>query len=161
LVVLPALPGEPSLPVPFVALQPRPELLSKIAAYLDERRVLGTRLLVEPPAYRWIRAVATVRLGPLANPDRVTQDAIAALYRYLHPLYGGPEGTGWPFGRDVQSGELLATMQRVPGVEAVEDVKLYLVHPATRQPIEGARLKVELEPGMLPFSIEHVVGLAN
>jgi predicted phage baseplate assembly protein len=161
LVVLPSLPGEPSVPVPFVALQPRPELLTKIAAYLDERRVLGARLLVEPPAYRWIRAVATVQLGPLANPDRVTQDALAALYRHLHPLYGGSEGTGWPFGRDVQSGELLATVQRVPGVEVVEDVKLYLVDPATRQPIEGARLKVELEPGMLPFSIEHVVGLAN
>jgi predicted phage baseplate assembly protein len=161
LVVLPSLPGEPTVPVPYVALQPRPELLSKIAAYLDERRVLGTRLLVEPPAYRWIRAVATVRLGPLANPDRVTQDAMAALYRHLHPLYGGPDQTGWPFGRDVQSGDLLATVQRVPGVEVVEDVKLYLVDPASRQPVEGARLKVELEPGMLPFSIEHVVGLAN
>jgi predicted phage baseplate assembly protein len=161
LVVLPSLPGEPTVPVPFVALQPRPELLSKIAAYLDERRVLGTRLLVEPPTYRWIRAVATVRLGPLANPDRVTQDAMAALYRHLHPLYGGPDQTGWPFGRDVQSGDLLATVQRVPGVEVVEDVKLYLVDPASRQPVEGARLKVELEPGMLPFSIEHVVGLAN
>jgi predicted phage baseplate assembly protein len=161
LVVLPSLPGEPTAPVPFVALQPRPELLTKIAAYLDERRVLGTRLLVEPPAYRWIRAVATVRLGPLANPDRVTKDALAALYRHLHPLFGGADGSGWPFGRDVQSGELLATVQRVPGVEAVEDVKLYLVDPNSRQPIEGARLKVELEPGMLPFSIEHVVGLAN
>ncbi len=161
LVVLPALPGEASAPVPFVALQPRPELLARIAAYLDERRVLGTRLLVEPPTYRWIRAVATVRLGPLVNPDRVIQDALGALYRHLHPLYGGPEGSGWAFGRDVQSGELLATVQRVPGVEVVEDVKLYLVDPASRQPVEGARLKVELEPGMLPFSIEHVVGLAN
>jgi predicted phage baseplate assembly protein len=161
LVVLPSLPGEPSVPVPFVALQPRPELLAKIAEYLDERRVLGTRLLVEPPAYRWIRAVTTVRLGPLADPERVTRDALAALYRYLHPLYGGTDGSGWPFGRDIQAGELLATVQRVPGVEVVEEVKLYLVDPASRQPIEGARLKVELEPGMLPFSIEHVVGLAN
>jgi hypothetical protein len=102
-----------------------------------------------------------VRLGPLADPERVTRDALAALYRYLHPLYGGTDGSGWPFGRDVQAGELLATVQRVPGVEVVEEVKLYLVDPASRQPIEGARLKVELEPGMLPFSIEHVVGLAN
>ncbi|MGH3695404.1 MAG: putative baseplate assembly protein [Pseudonocardiaceae bacterium] len=161
LVVLPSLPGEPSEPVPFAALQPRPELLSRIAAYLDERRVLGTRLLVEPPSYRWVRAVATVRLAPLADPDRVTRDALAALYRQLHPLHGGPEGSGWPFGRDVQAGELLATVQRVPGVEFVEEVKLYLVDPASRQPVEGARLKVELAPGMLPFSLEHVVGLAS
>ncbi|MGH3549657.1 MAG: putative baseplate assembly protein [Pseudonocardiaceae bacterium] len=161
LVVLPALPGEPSEPVPYAALQPRPELLDTIATYLDERRVLGTRLVVEPPVYRWVRAVATVRLGPLADPDRVTQEALAALYRHLHPLHGGPDGSGWPFGRDIQAGELLGTVQRVPGVEVVEEMKLYLVDPVSRQPVEGARLKVEMGPGMLPFSLEHVVGLAN
>ncbi|MGH3825814.1 MAG: putative baseplate assembly protein [Pseudonocardiaceae bacterium] len=161
LVVLPALPGEPTEPVPYAALQPRPELLTTIAAYLDERRVLGTRLVVEPPAYRWIRAVATVRLGPLADPDRVTQQALGELYRYLHPLYGGPDGSGWPFGRDVAAGELLGTVQRVPGVEVVEELKLYLVDPVTRQPVEGARRKVEMGPGMLPLSLEHVVELAS
>jgi predicted phage baseplate assembly protein len=161
LVVLPALPGEPSEPVPFVALQPRPEVLATIAAYLDERRVLGTRLLIEPPVYRWVRAVATVRLGPLADPDRVTHDALGALYRHLHPLRGGLDGSGWPFGRAVQAGELLAAVQRVSGVEAVEEMKLYLVDPRTSQPVEGSRLKVELEPDALPFSIEHVVELAS
>ncbi len=161
LLVVPSVPGEPAVPVPFAALQPRPELLAALAAYLDERRVLGTRLIVEPPAYRWIRVVATVRLGPLADPDRVTQDVLGALYRRLHPLRGGPEGTGWAFGRAVHAGELLATVQRVAGVEVVEDVRLYLVDPASGLPVEGARLKVELEPDELPFSIEHVVGLAN
>jgi predicted phage baseplate assembly protein len=161
LVVLPSLPGEPSAPVPFAALQPRPEVLATIASYLDERRVLGTRLLIEPPAYLWIRAVATVRLGPLADPERITQEALGALYHHLHPLRGGPDGSGWPFGRTVQAGELLAMVQRVTGVEAVEDVKLYVVAPGSRQPIEGARLKVELEPNALPFSIEHVIELAS
>ena len=161
LVVVPSLPGEPSEPVPFVALQPRPEVLATIATYLDERRVLGTRLVIEPPDYLWIRAVVTVRLGRLADPDRVTQDALGALYRHLHPLRGGLDGSGWPFGRSVHAGELLAPVQRVAGVEVVEDVKLYVVAPRSRQPIEGARLKVELEPDTLPFSIEHVVELAN
>ncbi|MGH3889100.1 MAG: putative baseplate assembly protein [Pseudonocardiaceae bacterium] len=161
LVVLPSLPGEPSEPVPFVALQPRPDVLATIATYLDERRVLGTRLLIEPPVYRWVRAVATVQLRPLADPGRVTQDALGALYRHLHPLRGGLDGSGWPFGRAVQAGELLAAVQRVTGVEAVEEMKLYLVDPGSSQPVEGSRLKVELEPDMLPFSIEHVVELAN
>jgi predicted phage baseplate assembly protein len=161
LVVVPALPGDPGAPVPFVALQPRPEILATIESYLDERRVLGTRLVVEPPAYRWIRAVVTARLGSLADPDRVVQGAVGALYRQLHPLHGGPDGSGWPFGRTVQAGELLAAVQGVDGVEVVEDVRLYLVDPLSRQPVEGARLKVELEPGMLPFSCEHVVERAN
>jgi hypothetical protein len=86
---------------------------------------------------------------------------LTTLYRQLHPLRGGLDGSGWPFGRTVQAGELLAAVQRVPGVEVVEDVKLYLVDPASGLPVEGARLKVELEQGALPFSIEHVVGLAG
>jgi predicted phage baseplate assembly protein len=161
LLVVPALPGEPSKPVEWVAVQPRRELLETVAAYLDERRVLGTQLLIRPPTYRLMTAVATVRLGALADPERVTQDVLGALYCYLHPLCGGPDGSGWPFGRTVQAGELLAAAQRVAGVDVVEDVKLYLVDPQNWRRIEGARVKLELEPDTLPFAVKHVVELAS
>jgi predicted phage baseplate assembly protein len=161
LLVVPALPGQPSEPVEWAALQPRRDVLDTIAAYLDERRVLGTRLLIKAPTYRLITALATVRLGTLAAPGRVTQDVLGALYRYLHPLYGGPDGAGWPFGRTVQAGELLAAAQRVAGVDVVEDVRLYLVDPQNWRRIEGAQLKVELDPYSLPFSVKHFVELAG
>jgi hypothetical protein len=157
LAVVPSLAGEPTAAVPFEALQLGDELLARIARHLDERRIVGTRLMIEPAAYRWITAVATVRLGPLADPDRVTHDVVGALYRQLHPLHGGPDGAGWPFGRTVQAGELLVAAQRVAGVEAVEDLKLYLVDSDSRRPLEGAKLKVELAPNALPFSFEHFV----
>ena len=34
-------------------LIPLPESLSRISAYLDERRLVGTRLVIEPPDYQW------------------------------------------------------------------------------------------------------------
>jgi hypothetical protein len=159
--VVPSLSGQPSEPVEWAALQPRREVLDTIAAYLDERRVLGTRLLIKAPTYRLITALATVRLGALASPGRVTQDVLGALYRYLHPLYGGPDGAGWPFGRTVQAGELLAAAQRVAGVDVVEDVRLYLVDPQSWRRIEGAQLKVELDSYSLPFSVKHFIELAG
>ena len=42
-------------------LVPLPESLSRISAYLDERRLVGSRLVIEPPDYQWLTAVISVR----------------------------------------------------------------------------------------------------
>jgi hypothetical protein len=38
-------------------------------------------------------------------------------------LYGGPEGTGWPFGRDVYRAEMLEILDRTEGVDRVESME--------------------------------------
>ena len=72
------------------------------------------------------------------------------------PVEGGPAGTGWPFGRPVQAGDVFAVLQRVPGVELVEDVKLF---PA--DPVQGERgeavPRVDVPPHGLVHSYEHQV----
>jgi hypothetical protein len=47
-----------------------------------------------------------------------------ALDRFFHPLAGGPEGTGWPFGRDVYRSEVLQVIDEVPGVANVLALEL-------------------------------------
>ena len=54
-----------------------------------------------------------------------------ALYQYFDPIVGGPDGDGWPFGRPVNVGEVYAVLQRVEGVEYVEDVRLFATDPIT------------------------------
>jgi hypothetical protein len=51
--------------------------------------------------------------------------AVRALYHYLSPLTGGPEHTGWPFGRTVQAFEVSAVLAGVTGVGTVEEVLLF------------------------------------
>jgi hypothetical protein len=41
------------------------------------------------------------------------------LNAFLDPLTGGPDGLGWPFGRDVYRSEILQVIGAVPGVDHV------------------------------------------
>ncbi|MFE9566803.1 putative baseplate assembly protein [Streptomyces sp. NPDC006487] len=155
ILVVPGLPDEPGQ-ARFAALKPRQTTLDTVTARLEERRLVGTTVLVEPPLYRGVTAVARLRSVPGAKADRVTDDALAALYRYLNPVTGGPDGTGWPFGRPVQSGDLYAVLQQVDGVAIVEEVRLFNANPVT-----GARGeetdRVTLDRDSLIFSFEHQV----
>jgi predicted phage baseplate assembly protein len=137
-------------------LVPPDRMLAEIARYLDERRQIGTLLVVEPPLYQGVTVVARLVAAPGASAPRVRARALDALYRYIDPLVGGPEGTGWPFGRPVQAGEAHAVLQGVSGVEMVEDLRLF---PA--DPLAGRRGnptdRVEVDRHALAFSFEHQI----
>ena len=72
----------------FEQLQPDEETLRRIARYLDARRVVGTRVVVEPAYYRGVTVIARLTPRPSADAETVRRDALAALYRYLHPVRG-------------------------------------------------------------------------
>jgi predicted phage baseplate assembly protein len=115
----------------FDQLSPDAEVLARIAAFLDERRVVGTRVLVEPPFYKAVTVVGTVHTLPGAVTSTVEATATAAINRYLSPLDGGPDGTGWPFGRPLHAGEIFGVLQRVPAVALVDEVQLFPADPVT------------------------------
>jgi len=140
----------------FEQLRPADETLSAVRDHLDERRVLGSRVLVEPAAYRGLTVVARLRARVRVDTERLEQEALEALYRHFHPTEGGPDGIGWPFGRPVQAGEVYSVLQRLRGTEFVEDVRLFAADPET-----GTRGKatdrLEVEANALVFSYEHQV----
>ena len=154
--VVPQAVPDPGGRLRFEQLVPGDALLDRITRHLDERRLIGTRLAVGPPFYQGITVVATVHAFRGVDTDRVRRQAHDALYRHLDPLTGGSDGKGWPFGRPVQSGEVFAVLQRVPGVELVDEVVL---HPA--DPLTGKRgdptNRIDLERPSLVFSFDHRV----
>jgi hypothetical protein len=99
---------------------------------------------------------ATVRPASGANPNRLKADAERALYEYLHPITGGPDGSGWPFGRPVTIGEIYSVLQRVPGAEVVETVNLFGTNAETGGSRE-ATPRLEIKPNVLVFSVGHAV----
>ncbi|WP_328969951.1 putative baseplate assembly protein [Streptomyces sp. NBC_00239] len=133
-----------------------PALLEGVAEHLDARRVLGARLVVEPPYYQGVTVVADLQAEPGIARARVERAALAALYGYLNPLRGGPGGDGWPFGRAVHSGEVFALLQRVPGVEAVRHVRLFPANPETGRRGELTE-RITLGAGSLAFSYDHQI----
>ncbi|GIG59132.1 putative baseplate assembly protein [Longispora fulva] len=140
----------------FADLKPSAALLSKVSRYLDERRCIGARISVEPPFYQGVTVVAELQARPRTEPEVLRARALQELYAYLHPITGGPDHTGWPFGRPVHSGDIFAVLQRVPGVELVEEVRLFGADPVTGAR-GGAVPRLPLSPNGLIFSYGHQV----
>ncbi|GLZ39461.1 putative baseplate assembly protein [Actinokineospora sp. NBRC 105648] len=142
--------------IEFAELVPERETLARISDRLDEVRLIGTRVLVSPPKYRGVTVVARVIARPRVDRARVRAEALAALYRHLNPISGGVGGTGWPFGRPVQAGDVYALLQRVRGVDMVEDVRLFGANPVTGERGEETQ-RLEVDRHSLVFSYEHHV----
>ncbi|MFP8940273.1 putative baseplate assembly protein [Streptomyces fenghuangensis] len=141
----------------FEQLIPSEQVLRAITASLDERRLIGTRLVVEPPFYQGVTVVARLAAAP-DDTDRVRDAALTALFGYLDPLRGGPDGTGWPFGRPVQYGEVFGVLQRATGNALVEDIRLFPADPVTGR--RGAPAdRVDVAAGALVFSHQHQVAV--
>ncbi|AGS68026.1 putative baseplate assembly protein [Streptomyces collinus] len=139
----------------FEQLIPSDQVLRAITASLDERRLIGTRLVVEPPVYQGVTVVARLAAAP-GDTAGVRDAALAALFRHLNPLHGGPDGTGWPFGRPVQYGEVFGVLQRATGNALIEEIRLFPADPITGR--RGAPVdRVDVAAGALVFSYQHQV----
>ncbi len=140
----------------FEDLVPSEEILEAITTDLDRRRVIGTRLAVEPPFYQGITVVAKVTARPRVDPADLRDRALVALYEYFNPLTGGQDGVGWPFGRPVQAGEVFGVLQGVIGTELVDDVLLFAADPITGERSDPIQ-RLEVDKNALVFSFEHQV----
>ena len=140
----------------FEQLVPSEETLQRIAHRLEDSRVIGTRVLVEPPVYRGVTVVAKLRPRASANPSRLQAEALDALFHYFHPIIGGPDRNGWPFGRPVHVGEVYSVLQGLRGTELVEDARLFGADPVTGQRGQAVQ-RLVIEPHALVYSYEHQV----
>ncbi|NUU15789.1 putative baseplate assembly protein [Cellulomonas humilata] len=154
--VVPAAVADADGALRFEELVPDPAQLAAIAEHLDDRRPVGARVSVEPPFYQGVTVVARITPRPRASVPLLQAEAVRALNRYFDPLRGGPDGVGWPFGRPVQAGEVYAVLQRLPGTELVEDVKLFAADPLTGRRGEPLQ-RIDLDAHALVFSFRHQV----
>ncbi|MDW4909514.1 putative baseplate assembly protein [Streptomyces sp. ADMS] len=99
---------------------PRPApglgLLRRVEEYLRARCGPTTALRVAGP--EWIEVTVAATVVP-SSPDvagLVGGRVEETLERFLHPLTGGPDGTGWAFGRKPHRSDLYAAIEAVDGV---------------------------------------------
>jgi predicted phage baseplate assembly protein len=135
LLLVPAVPTRDEV-IPREQLELRPEvrreLCRKVRAYLEERCPVTTELAVGLADYRWVSVRA--RLVIRARPDleavereairrRVEDEANRTLCRFIHPVTGGPDDAGWPFGKSLTLGDVYPLLQGVGEVEYVDEVR--------------------------------------
>ncbi|TDN93063.1 putative baseplate assembly protein [Microbacterium sp. BK668] len=143
--------------VDFADLEPHADLLAGVAEEIGERRTVGARVIVEPPFYRGVTIVARIVARPGTVPEILEKRSLAALYRHFDPVVGGIDGTGWPFGRPVLAGEVYAVLQSVPGVELVDELKLWEADPVTGKRAGEPVLRIDLDSNALVYSYRHSV----
>lgn len=151
LVVVPEAPHTEATP------QPSPALLAALWRFFDERRLLTVRHDVVGPEYVKIKIGATLILQEGAGKEEVSKRVREIITNFFHPLKGGPEGNGWPFGRSVYLSEVYELLDGVVGVDYVEKVNLELVDTSKATAIsqEGTVKKIELRDYQL---VEAVAG---
>ena len=117
-VVLPPCPAQ--RPVPTSAL------LATVQRYLERRRVLTSEIHVIAPHYTIIAVNALLQAQPEADRNALKRLARSTLEQFFNPLQGGPDGKGWPIGRDVYRAELLALLNDLEGVLYVEEMSWHV-----------------------------------
>jgi predicted phage baseplate assembly protein len=142
-------------------LSPDDELLQQVGAYLDERKLIGTNVHVEPAKLRGISVVVEVQASAGADRVRVEQEIAYSLYTYLNPLVGGSPGKlgdGWGFGQPLNQGELYAIIRSLHGVDFVKILRVYETDLQTgKQSPKPAGSYVEIGPDELIASGTHII----
>ena len=118
--------------IEFADLVPAEDTLARLADRLDEVRLIGTRVLSSRRATEgsrwsrgWCRAEDEPGQGAAGRAARVVRVPQPAARRRPGP-------PGWPFGRPVRTGDVYGVLQRVRGIESVEDVRLFTRQSADR-----------------------------
>lgn len=106
---------------------PSMELLSEISDFLYRRMPVAMdpkRLKIIGP--NWVRIDVTADVVPkdMNQVTEVQSAVITALNSFLDPIGGGPHGQGWPFGEEPLRSQVVAAVERVPGVDYVRGLRL-------------------------------------
>jgi predicted phage baseplate assembly protein len=142
-------------------LVPDEALMTEVAEYLDERRLIGTTVQLLPCRFRGLSVIVNLQASLIADTARVEEDVAHALYTYLNPLVGGNAtgpGNGWTFGRALNQGELYGIVHAVDGVEFVKILRIYETNLQTgEQSSKPAGTHIVLDDDELMASGQHIV----
>lgn len=131
------------------------DLRDRIAAYLDERRLLGVRLEVSPPAYQWVDVEVRFRAAVGAVAEEVRQRVEDRLYTFLNPITGGQDGKGWAFGRTLYLADIMAVLLPIQGVDFVRAVHIYPVGYINGQFVRGDEIPEVTVPEIATIASYH------
>ena len=123
-------PGWVTLVIVPQSADPRPlpsfELRQLVRRSVAQRApaAIAGRIAVVPPTYLPVGVQAVVAPVDPAAGAPVLAAVKSTLAAFLHPLAGGPDGRGWPFGRDVFVSDVASLLESIDGVDYVETLTL-------------------------------------
>ncbi|AKB18672.1 putative baseplate assembly protein [Methanosarcina sp. WWM596] len=121
---------------PFNNPIPSENFLKAVYRHLDEHRLLTTELFVLQPVYVEISVKAEVVVKPKNLTAQVKKAIENKLEKFLHPVSGGFDGKGLPFGRSVYLSEIYELIDGVEGVDYVVSVTLRGIRKTEKESLD-------------------------
>jgi predicted phage baseplate assembly protein len=130
---------------------PSAELIAQVTDYLSANSTRTASIGVVGPLYVRVDVSVEVALVSLEGASAVEATVREELSRFLHPLTGGRDGTGWDFGRQPHLSDLHAAISDVAGVDHISRLTF----------VQTEELTGALNTGrFLVYSGEHEITLA-
>ena len=136
------------------APMPADGTLRSVCRYLDDRRLITTEVFVLKPRYQQVEVRADLVALDAADAARVHEDVVSSLVDFFHPLRGGDDGKGWPFGGTIHYSRVY---QRVFGVAGVASIARLVIVLDGEEQAECTDVPIQ-QHGLL-FSTGHVISV--
>lgn len=127
-------------------LSPHLHLLKRVHDYLSDKCCINTSLQVIGPKYKTIKVLLTLRCKMGLSGAVLKDQILSSIRKWVHPLTGGPKGTGLPPGTRLLTSHVALVLEGMPQIIEVQQILFEDV--ATRRQWR----KVECEP----FELLHV-----
>jgi len=137
---------------------PSPQLLKRVETYLTSRAPVVAVIRVVPPVYARVDVAVTFALSQWEAVSQIKQEAVEKLSAFLHPLSGGYEGEGWPFGTMPCFSDFFSLFAGMEGVDHIETLTVTVGTENERMTLgadEGTLL--ELPPYLLICDGSHTI----
>ncbi len=107
------------------APSPNRLFLDAICNFLEPRRLLTTEIVVNGPEYVGLSVSIGIDVMPGRDIAPVREAVKKAIRIFLTPLAGGPDGSGWPLSKAVETMDIWVQGVRVDGVSRVRGVLMW------------------------------------
>lgn len=108
--------------------------LRAVCNWLEPRRLLTTELHLTQPTYADVTELSA-QIIVADDADFATVSAVIydVLLTFLHPVTGGQDGTGWPFGAAIYHADVYDQILAVPGVARASSLTLIVEGSASNK----------------------------
>jgi len=110
---------------------PTVELIEEVSTYLTQKAPSGLTEMIPvkqihliPPNYLRVDVDIDVVVRSIGDAKEAEIQVRDRLEEFLHPLKGGPDKSGWEFGRDVYKTEIYEAIEKINTVDYVRDIAL-------------------------------------
>src|SRR5262249_35138133 len=103
------------------------------------------------PRYEEFSVKIALLRRSVGTSERLRRDIEERVRRFLHPLTGGRDTKGRPFGRPVVESDLGHLVEEVPGGDGVDSVPVF--HEDRRVMVEQIRLEADQLPHVVAVTV--------